>query len=112
MEQWEALVTTAKTLLAILGGFTCIVGGVTAITKLFSPFKKLREQVTKHETQLSEDEAERDELRASIEAVAEADKMLCKVLLNLLDHEITGNHVDKLKKVRDELETFIIDNKF
>lgn len=112
MEHWEALVTTGQTLLAILGMFTCIAGGVTAIAKLLSPFKKLKETLDKHGEELSKNAEEEEELRKSIEMVAETDKILCKVLLEMLDHEITGNHVDRLKAVRGELEEFIINNHF
>lgn len=108
----ENLMTTIQTILAVLGGITCIAGGVTAIMKLFGPFRNLKAKVEDHEEKLTQDERERKELRDAIGQVAEADKMLCKVLLNLLDHEITGNHIDRLKTIRGELETFIIDNQF
>lgn len=112
MEQWEALVTTVNTILALLGMIACIAGGATAIAKLLSPFTKLKKELDAHEQKLSKNEEENKELRESIEMVAEADKILCKVLLEMLDHEITGNHVDRLKMVRGELEEFIINNHF
>ena len=112
MEQWEALVTTFQTLLAILGVFTCIAGGISAITKLLSPFKKIKETSNNHELRLAKIEEDEKELKDSIEMVAETDKILCKVLLEILDHVITGNHVDRLKSVREELEEFIINNHF
>ena len=104
MEQWNALVTTFQTLLAILGIFTCVAGGISAITKLLSPFKKIKETSNNHETRLAKIEEDEKELKDSIAMVAETDKILCKVLLEILDHVITGNHVDRLKTVRGELE--------
>ena len=33
---------------------------------------------------------------------------MCATMLALLDHSITGNSVDKLKKAREEMQEFII----
>lgn len=112
MESWEVFLQFLKTLLAICGGITCILGCAVAISKLFTPFKNLKTKVDEHEEKITEGFDKMDEMSDAITQVAEADKVVCKVLLEMLDHEITGNHIERLKKVRGELETFIINNQF
>lgn len=112
MESWEALLQFFQTLLTICGGITCVVGCITAVGKLFAPFKELKAKVDEHEEKLTKDSDEMEEMRSTIKQVAEADKILCAVLLEMLDHEITGNHIERLKKTRGKLEKYIIDNQF
>lgn len=74
------------------------------IIKMFSPFKKLTQTVAKHAVFLEND-------YKRINSGEESDRMICKTLLALLDHEITNNSIDRLKIVRKELESFILDQK-
>lgn len=99
---------TAQTILAFFGGITVIAGGTSAIFKLFNPVKKLKEQVHQHEQKLAKDFERMNEIDATLCDIEEYDKVICKSLLVLLNHEITGNDVAKLKKQRDDLEQFLI----
>lgn len=100
--------TTAQTILAFFGGITVIAAGTSAIFKLFNPVKKLKEQVHEHEQKLAKDFERMNEVDAILRDIEEYDKVICKSLLVLLNHEITGNDVAKLKKQRDDLEQFLI----
>ena len=99
---------TAQTILAFFGGITIIAGGTSAIFKLFNPVRKLKEQVEQHEQKLIKDFERINEIDATLCDIEEYDKVICKSLLVLLNHEITGNDVAKLKKQRDDLEQFLI----
>lgn len=103
------LVITIQTILAIFGGITCIVGGLSAIAKLFSPFKNLCKEVEDHNEQLKDGDKKMDRLDTAITQIEETDKIICKSLLVLLNHEITGNSIDKLKEQRDALEDFLVE---
>lgn len=109
---WEAIVQTVQVLLALFGAIACIAGGVTALAKLFAPLKQLRKQVADQETKIDDAIEEHAEFRASLELVNSTQKMLCLSMFDLLEHEISGNHVDRMKKTRDRLNEFIIDNNF
>lgn len=100
---------TIQTILALFGGITCIVGGVSAIAKLFSPFKELKKKVDDHDEKLSKDFERMEKFDSAVKQIEETDKVICKSLLVLMNHEITGNSVDKLKEQRDVLEQFLID---
>ena len=100
---------TIQTVLALFGGLTCIVGGISALTKIFSPFKNLQKQVTEHDEKLKNDFQRMNNIDKSMHDVEESNKVICKSLLVLLNHEVTGNGIDKLKAQRDVLEQFLID---
>ncbi len=100
---------TIQTVLAFFGGLACIAGGVSAIVKLFSPFKSLQDKVNKHDKKLEDDFKRMNELEDSMKDIEESNKIICKSLFVLLNHEVTGNGVDKLKAQRDALEQFLID---
>ena len=95
--------------LSIFGGVSVIAGGISAILKLFSPVRKLRERVDKNEEFLERDWNRFKEVERQNQQNEVANKEICKALLVLLNHEITGNGIEKLKKQRDELEQFLIE---
>ena len=99
---------TVQTILAFFGGVTCIVGGVSALAKLFNPIKKLKEKVEEHEHKLSNDYVRMNSLDGLMKEVENSNEVICQSLFVLLNHEITGNSVDKLKEQRDRLEEYLI----
>ena len=92
---------TIQTLLAIAGGISIIAGGVAAVIRLGDPYKKLKEQVDENTKHLASDRRQLMELDAS-------NQIICRTLLAMLDHQITGNSIEKLKDVRQELNNFLI----
>lgn len=101
--------TTVNTILAFFGTLVCISGGVSVIIKMLSPFKKLKAQVEEHEDKLSEDFRRFDETSKTIKEVEETNKVICKSLIVIMNHEATGNGIEKLKEQRDALEQYLID---
>lgn len=97
-----------NTFLTICAGVTCVAGGVSVIVKLLNPFRDLRKKVEEHERIINREKEQFDELESTIKGTDEYNKAICKALLVLLNHEITGNGIDKLKEQRDELEHFLI----
>lgn len=71
------------------------------IYKLFTPARKVSKTVTDHARMLDNDNRRLQELEST-------NRMICKSLLVLLDHEITGNSVDKLKEAKKEMQDFLI----
>lgn len=97
------LIITMQTLLAICGGVTVIVAGITSVAKMMSPIKELKSQVAEHETQIRE-------ILKSMDSQTKMQREICKSLIVIMNHEITGNSVDKLKAQQEELQTFLINN--
>lgn len=99
------------------------VGGAAAVVaKLLQPredmkkqlrdLKAAQESLKKHhdDDQRANDNRFQSDL-SDIKRLDESNRQLCKCMLALMDHEITGNSIDKLKKSRDDLNMFLIDNK-
>ena len=83
-------------------GFVAIATAGGVIAKWFTPYKALKSTV-EHNTKLLKKDNER-----IIECEA-ADKQICVAMLALLDHGITGNSVDRLRKARDNMQEYLAD---
>lgn len=97
------LMITLQTMLSIFGGLAIIVAGVGSITKMFSPFKELKMKVEEHDTIISS-------MRKEVEDQTLMQKEICKSLLVMMNHEITGNSIDKLKERQEDLQKFLVDH--
>ena len=83
-------------------GFIVSVWGVIKIYKEWQkPKNDLIEQVESHEEQLKK----ADERLKEIELT---DKLILQSLLVIINHDITGNGIDQLKNVRNDLQEFLI----
>lgn len=96
--------------LAAAGLITAIGGAVTYIKKWYaeSKGKKNSEIIEEHARQLQSID---ERLRALEQANDAQDKYvnaMCATMIALLDHAITGNSVDKLKKARDDMREYLI----
>ena len=86
-----------------LCGAVSIVGGAGAvIMKVIRPAFKLS-----HRVEILEDYNEKDYKR--LQALEEMQKQQSKCLAAMLNHQITGNGIETMKKIRDELLESIIE---
>lgn len=97
------LMITMQTMLSIFGGLAIIVAGVGSITKMFSPFKELKMKVEEHDTIISA-------MKTEVDNQTLMQKEICKSLLVMMNHEITGNSIDKLKERQEDLQKFLVDH--
>lgn len=86
-------------------GFCALLTAIWGVWKIVKEMKKpnddLKEKVSEHDMLLDND----DKRLASIE---ESNKMTLQCLLVIINHEITGNGIEKMKAARDELQEFLI----
>lgn len=96
--------------LAYLLGFII---SVWAVIKIWKEIKKpdidTRNRVDKHAAYLENDKKLIQQLQNDQKELEMTNKMICKCLLAMMDHEIDGNSVEKLKQTRDDLREFIVD---
>lgn len=86
-----------------LCGAVSIVGGAGAvIMKVIRPAFKLS-----HRVEILEDYNEKDYKR--LQTLEEMQKQQSKCLAAMLNHQITGNGIETMKKIRDELLESIIE---
>lgn len=105
----QDITITINTILAFFGVLVCISGGVSVIVKMLSPFRKLKKQVEEHEDKLKDDFNKFKAMNDTIAEVEQSNKVILQSLVVIMNHEATGNGIDKLKKQKDVLEQYLID---
>lgn len=101
---------TFNTILAIFGAIAAVMAGLSAIAKMFSPFKELKAKVAEHDERFDDAERRFKKLEDQLESQSKMQREICKSLVVMMNHEITGNSIDKLKNQHEELQKFLIDN--
>ena len=91
---------------ATAGAFAVI---YAIISKLRMPNKIQNEKLDKHEEWLKKHDALLDNDNKRLNALEKSNSLTMKALLALLKHSIDGNDTAGMKKVRDELEEYLID---
>lgn len=94
-------------LMAGCGLVASIWGVVKIIKEIKKPSTDLAKKVAAHEQRLS-DGTERFELgEARMQRMEDNNKMIMRCFLALLNHEITGNDISSLKRIREELTDYL-----
>lgn len=91
-----------QTLLSICGAISIVGGAGAVIIKVIAPAFKLSKRVEQLEIY-----NEKDYKR--LQSLEEMQKQQSKCLAAMLNHTITGNGIENMKKIRDELLENIID---
>ena len=85
--------------------FCSFVAGLWGLWKIVKEARKpnddLKAKVEKHDRLLDKDNKRLEEIESS-------NQMILKSLLVIINHEITGNGIEKMKAVRDSLEEYLI----
>ena len=89
-------------------GFCALITTLWAVWKIIKEIKKpnedLKRTVEKHDALLNSDNTRLKEME-------ESNRMILRCLHVIINHNITGNGIEKMKSVRDELNDFLIENK-
>ena len=100
MEWWGWLAAT-------LAGVVLIANAVKALKDLFTPMRAMQEELTevRESEQAHEKEAAKhfNEIDDSLQAQEATNQTILRALFHLVNHEIDGNGIEGLKKVRNEL---------
>lgn len=82
-----------------------LVAAVWTVYKIYKEIKKPNDDIKKI-VKTHEDKIKLEEER--LKEQEEANRMVLQCMLDLINHEITGNGIDKLKERRDSLQEFLI----
>lgn len=86
-------------------GFCALVTALWGFWKIVKEWKKpnedLKKLVEKHDTLLDKD-------NERLKAIEDSDRMILQSLLVIINHNITGNGIERMKDTRDELQDFLI----
>ena len=104
-------------LLQLFGMIAIIGGGMKYLVSLLDPFRKLKSEVGAIKDYLTKDKQRLDEgdekMKAIDKKIEKQDKALAVIGLavsEMINHQITGNDVDALKKRQSELDEFFYNN--
>ncbi len=92
---------TSGQILWFLGFVTSIWAVWKIVKEIKKPGDDLKTTVDKHEELLKKDDKRMKE-------VEDSNKMILQCLLVIINHDITGNGIDKMKAARDELQEYLI----
>lgn len=106
IEQLWTVVQIICTVIITLGGAGAIV--ISLIKWLRKPDNTRDETLQRHEQLLDNDNRRLKALEEGQLEMQEANKVLMKSMLALMSHAIDGNHMDELKKTRDDLQEYLI----
>lgn len=92
---------TSNQILAVCTFITAIWGVWKIVKEVKKPNDDLRAKVDHHEALLECDNERLKEVESS-------NKMILQCLLVIINHDITGNGIDKMKEARNDLQEYLI----
>lgn len=96
-----------NTTMQIFGYITATGAAFGVVLKLFRAFKKPSDEnskkIVEHEEKIKELNVKADKDYQAINEIKTMQSAMCQALIALIDHEITGNHVDGLKNTKKDL---------
>lgn len=93
---------TSTQILVICSLITAIWGVYKIVKELKKPNDNLRNEVDEHSRLLDND-------NKRLNDIEESNRMILQSLLVIINHEITGNGIDKMKNTRDKLQEYLIE---
>lgn len=93
--------------LAACGAITIIAAAVAAVKHLFRPAISIRERVAALEQKDEKQQQQNRDTNELLEELVETNKLLCRSMMVLLDHSITGNGIENIKQVKSELVQYL-----
>lgn len=92
---------TSNQILGFCALVTALWGFWKIVKELKKPNEDLKKLVEKHDTLLDKD-------NERLKAIEDSDRMILQSLLVIINHNITGNGIERMKDTRDELQEFLI----
>lgn len=101
MYEYADIQTAVVVLLGVIAAFVLIVNGLKAWKELTKPSTDLKQLVDEHDEKLLNDHERLNDLKQSNELQA-------KLLLQIANHLIDGNHKEQMVLARDEMQNYLI----
>lgn len=107
----ENLQITWETLLAIAGGVVLLMNAAKMLVQLLDPFKELKAKQEEQEKFLDNDKKRLDKLESEIEEIHNSIAIVGLALSEMINHELTGNDVEELKKRQKQLDEYFYEGR-
>lgn len=96
----EALLETAKNI-------SLIAGAVAVVWKVFTFTSNIGKNIDTNSDEIRDIKEKLNRDYNKIDKLNQANKHICLFLVDISDHMINGNHIDKLKETRKNVITFL-----
>lgn len=96
----EALLETAKNI-------SIIAGAVAVVWSVFTFTSNIGKKIDTNSDEIRDIKEKLNRDYDKIDKLNQADKHICLFLVDISDHMINGNHIDKLKETRKNVITFL-----
>lgn len=97
------IMETINAILAICGGISIIGGAIAVIWKWIKPAVSFKKRIERLEEKADND-------YESIKRIEDMQAAMCQAMIAIMDHDITGNHVEGLKKTKADLVKKLTEN--
>ena len=92
---------SSNQILAFCALITALWGVWKIVKEIKKPNDNLRSKVEAHDKLLDND-------NKRLRTIEESNKMILQCLLVIINHDITGNGIEKMKEAREDLQEFLI----
>lgn len=103
------IVITVEGIVWFCGAIVAIGGATAVISRWVSPFRKLKLEVENLKKEFITLKGYQNADHKELQKIETGTEKICKCVLAITDHELTGNSVDKLRKAKDEMQDFLIE---
>lgn len=92
---------TSEQILGFCGLIASIWGVIKIIREIKKPSEDLKTKVDHHDELLNND-------NERLKDIEQSNKLILNCMFVLINHDLTGNGIDKMKEARDELQEYLI----
>ncbi len=104
----ENIVITTETLLWFCGIIASLGAATAVISRWLTPFRRMKEEIAKLKDEIATLRGYQNGDHDRLKDLEEGNVKICKCLFAILNHELTGNSVEVMKKARDEMNDYLI----
>lgn len=104
----ENIVITSETLLWFCGIIASVGAATAVISRWLTPFRKMKEEIATLKEEIATLRGYQNGDHDRLKDVETGNEKICKCVLAIINHELTGNSVDGMKKARDEMQDYLI----
>ncbi len=83
-------------------------GFFTSVFAVFRIWKEIKKPTEDKNKMLLEHEAKLKKLEEKLKGIELTDKLMLQGFLVVINHDITGNGINQLKEVRDDIQEYLI----
>lgn len=92
---------TSEQILGFCGLVTALFGIWKIANEIRKPSEDLKAKVEQHDELLKND-------NERLKEIEQSNKMILNCMFVIINHDLTGNGIDKMKETRDELQEYLI----